>query len=72
MRPCRLLAVLMIAAAVAGCAHTVGPSAPPEAAAGPGDLDSIVYGRLGPGPAPVAVAVPPRHKCPSPHSHQSR
>ena len=66
MRPCRLLAVLMIAAAVAGCAHTVGPSAPPEAAAGPGDLDSIVYGRLGPGPAPVAVAVPPPAQMPEP------
>jgi polysaccharide biosynthesis/export protein len=55
MRPSRLLAVLMIAAAVAGCAHTVGPPAPPEAAAGAGDLDSMVYGRLGPGPAPVLV-----------------
>jgi polysaccharide export outer membrane protein len=66
MRPCRLLAVLMIAAAVAGCAHTVGPSAPPEAAAGPGDLDSIAYGRLGPGPAPVAVAAPPPAQMPEP------
>ena len=57
MRPCRLLAVLMIAAAVAGCAHTAGPPGPPEAAAEPGDLDSIAYGRLGPGAAPVPVPV---------------
>jgi polysaccharide export outer membrane protein len=58
MRPCRLLAVLMIAAAVAGCAHTAGPPGPPEAAAGPGDLDSIAYGRLGPGPAAVPAPMP--------------
>ena len=68
MRPCRPLVVLMIAATLAGCATASAP--PPEMAAGPGDLDSIIYGsRRGlpvapppmivPGPGPVAVALPP-------------
>ena len=72
MRPSRLFIVMLFAASVAGCA-TAPPG--PEVAAGPPDLDSIVYGsRLGPaaipvsaaplpppvaGPIPVPVVVPP-------------
>jgi polysaccharide export outer membrane protein len=73
MRPSRLLVVLTFAAALAGCAHA--PAPPAEAvAAGPADIDSIVYGRLGalfapappPGPMPVAVPVPPPVAVPAP------
>lgn len=64
MRPSRLLVVLMTAAMLAGCATAPVPQ--PETAAGPGDLDSIIYGsRLAPqvapapGPVPVGLPLPP-------------
>jgi polysaccharide export outer membrane protein len=58
MRLCRLLVLLLIAAANAGCAGLPGPApevaiAPPEAA--PPDLDSFMYGRRTPYAAPVAA-----------------
>jgi polysaccharide biosynthesis/export protein len=66
MRLCRLLVLLTIAAAVAGCAGTpfppvtaVLPEAPP-----PADIDSLMYGRSAayvarePAVAPVPVAAP--------------
>ena len=72
MRPSRLIVVLMIAATLAGCA-TAPVMAPPEMAAGPGDLDSIIYGsRLArqvapaPGPVPVGLPMPPPMPAPVP------
>jgi polysaccharide export outer membrane protein len=67
MRLVRLLAVVMIAAAQAGCAGLPGPelTAAPVAAAPPADLDSLMYGRgaafIPPEPAvlPIPVAVLP-------------
>ena len=72
MRPSRLLVVLMFAAGLAGCVHTSAPV--PEVAAGPGDIDSIVYSgrRLGlpvaaaPAPIPAAVPMPPPVVVPPP------
>jgi polysaccharide biosynthesis/export protein len=56
MRLRRLLAVLMITAGVAGCAHAPGPIAAPE----PADLDNVIYGRgpLPPPAVPVALRGP--------------
>ena len=64
MRLCRLLVVLLIAAAAAGCAGVPGPqvaAVPPEAAA-PADIDSFMYGRgsgyVAPEPEGRPVAIP--------------
>jgi len=67
MRLVRLIAVVMITAAQAGCAGLPAPwlAAPPPAAAPPSDLDSIMYGRgapflpAEPAALPVPVAVLP-------------
>ncbi|MCC6780313.1 MAG: polysaccharide export protein [Hyphomicrobiales bacterium] len=65
MGPCRLLAMLLIALAVAGCAGVPGApiaSAPPDAAAPGADLDNLAYGRPMRAPPPevvVPVAAPP-------------
>jgi len=72
MRLVRLLVVLIIAAATAGCAGApVLPfaAAPPVEAAPPppADLDSLVYGRrLAPPPPEAAVAVPVTGALPPP------
>ena len=63
MRLVRLLVVLMIAAAAAGCAGMPAPqiaAAPPGAAEPPADLDNIMYSRRTAYVArePVAVAIP--------------
>src|SRR4051812_42401668 len=73
MRPCRPLVVLMIAATLAGCATAPAP----EMAAGPGDIDSFIYGSrrglpappppvIAPGPGGVAVPIPPPMPSPMP------
>jgi polysaccharide biosynthesis/export protein len=61
MRVCRLLALLVIAAAAAGCAGLSMPgqevaAAPPEPP--PADLDSFIYGRRAAPMAGAPVAVP--------------
>src|SRR5262245_18931053 len=60
MRLCRLLAVLMIAAATAGCAGfgVPGPEVAAPEAAPPADLDGFIYGRRAAPVVPVAVAAP--------------
>jgi polysaccharide export outer membrane protein len=60
MRPSRLLALLLLAAALAGCAHASAPEAGLENEAPPAALDDIIYGRSGPAMAarPAAVAMP--------------
>src|SRR5258708_2943777 len=61
MRLCRLFVLLLLAAAVAGCAALPGPqvaAVPPDAAMPPppGDLDSIMYGRGAAQPLPAGYA----------------
>jgi polysaccharide export outer membrane protein len=56
MRLRRLLVVLMIAAAVGGCAHAPGTVAAPDPVVVPPDIDSVVYGR-GPVAAPSSVGL---------------
>jgi polysaccharide biosynthesis/export protein len=61
MRVCRLFALLLIAAATAGCAGMPMPG--PEVAAAPAeapppDLDNFIYGRRVNAVAPAPVAVP--------------
>jgi polysaccharide biosynthesis/export protein len=65
MRLCRLLAVLMIAAATAGCAGFGAPAPDLAAEPPPADLDNFIYGRRTvareavPVPAPVPVVREP-------------
>jgi len=59
MRLRRLLVALMIAGAVAGCAHAPMPIPAPEPIAIPSGIDNVVYGnRLGPAGPPVVVHGP--------------
>jgi polysaccharide export outer membrane protein len=63
MRLCRLLAPLLIAAAVAGCAGVpgfpIGAAPPPDAPPLPADLDTLAYGRPVAYREPVVVPLPP-------------
>jgi polysaccharide biosynthesis/export protein len=61
MRLCRLLVLLLIAAATAGCANMPGfpiAAAPPPDAPPPADLDTLAYGRPVAYREPVAVPLP--------------